>query len=410
MYQLSDKQIDYILDDIGARGVEMESLQQNLLDHICCIIEQNLEANGDFESFYQKTIKTFYKDALWEIEEETLLLLTYKNYYTMKKIMIVSGTFSAIVMSIGIFFKFMHWPGASACIVLGIVISSLVFLPLLFTLKAKEKQNIKDRLILGLATISGILISLAVLFKIMHWPGANLMGSTFVIIMLALYIPLYFFSGVKNPESKINTIVTTIIMIMGCGLFLTLVNSRPSISIEKISIKQNKHLADCYEYATSQNNLIYNNMVGDSTSDKKNLTELKEKSDALCKQLEDLKLKIFQQTEDTKDTKIAYDQIYNPDNYDAPTHITWEEGPIPMPKPIVISLRNNLNTFNGYVKSTFNQNSASLIDLSDEKAPETGAIIPWEMRNFYRVPLTCVLRNLNQLQIEIRLIESNCMR
>jgi uncharacterized membrane protein len=228
MYQLSDQQIDYILNDIGARGVEMESLQQNLLDHICCVIENNLEANGDFESFYKKTIQTFYKDALWEIEEETILLLTFKNYYTMKKIMIISGTFSAIVMSIGILFKFMHWPGASACIVLGIVISSLVFLPLLFTLKAKEKQSIKDKLILGLATISGILISLAILFKIMHWPGANMMGTTFVIIMLALYIPLSFFSGIKNPEAKINTIVTTIIMIMGSGLFLTLVNSKPT--------------------------------------------------------------------------------------------------------------------------------------------------------------------------------------
>jgi hypothetical protein len=408
MYRISDQQIDYILSDIGARGVEMESLQQNLLDHICCVIENNLEANGDFESFYKKTIQTFYKDALWEIEEETILLLTFKNYYTMKKIMIISGTFSAIVMSIGILFKFMHWPGASACIVLGIVISSLVFLPLLFTLKAKEKQSIKDKLILGLATISGILISLAILFKIMHWPGANMMGTTFVIIMLALYIPLSFFSGIKNPEAKINTIVTTIIMIMGSGLFLTLVNLRPSVSIEKISIKQNKHLADCYEYATNQNNLIYTQLLSDSTSDKKNLTELKEKSDAICKQIEELKMKIFQATEQTAATKINYDEIYYPDNYDIPTLITWREDM--MPKPIVTSLSDNLNKFNDYVKSTFNQNSASLIDLSDEKLPEPGVIIPWEMRNFYHVPLTCLLRNLNQLQIEIRLIESNCMK
>jgi len=85
MYCLSDKQIDYILNDIGARGVGMESLQHNLLDHVCCIIEQNLEENGDFERFYESTIRTFYKDALWEIEEETLTLLTFKNYYTMKK-------------------------------------------------------------------------------------------------------------------------------------------------------------------------------------------------------------------------------------------------------------------------------------------------------------------------------------
>ncbi len=139
MYQLSDKQIDYIFDDISARGVEMESLQQNLLDHVCCIIEQDLEANGDFESFYKKTIKTFYKDELWEIEEETLLLLTYKNYYTMKKIMINSGITAATFFIIGSFFKFMHWPGAAVLILLGMVIGALVYLPYYFYSK-KMKQ------------------------------------------------------------------------------------------------------------------------------------------------------------------------------------------------------------------------------------------------------------------------------
>ena len=408
MYQLSDQQIDYIFDDISARGVEMESLQQNLLDHICCIIEQDLEANGDFESFYQKTIRTFYKDVLWEIEEETILLLTFKNYYTMKKIMILSGTFSAIVMSIGILFKFMHWPGAAPLIILGIVISSLIFLPLLFTLKAKEKQSIKDKLILGLATFSGILISLAVLFKIMHWPGANLMGSGFVIIMLAAYIPLYFFSGIKNPESKINTIVTTIIMIMGCGLFLTLVNLRPSISIEKMSIEQNKHLVDCYEYASNQNSLTYSTLLTDSAANKKNITELKEKSDALCKQADELKIQIFQFTEMSTATKINYDEIGSPDNYDGPNHITY--GNDGVANPVVIKLNESIEQYNTFINTTFKQNSGVLLDLSDKKSQHDDVSLTWVQRNFYQVPLTCMLRNLNQLQIEIRLIESNCMR
>ena len=88
MYSINDEQIDYILNDIRRRGVEMEDLQYNLLDHICCIIEQNLESGGNFEDFYNKTIPKFFKHELWEIEEETILLLTYKNYYTMKKAMI----------------------------------------------------------------------------------------------------------------------------------------------------------------------------------------------------------------------------------------------------------------------------------------------------------------------------------
>jgi hypothetical protein len=91
MYTLNEQQIDRILNDIRARGVNTESLQLNLLDHICCIVEQNLEPDGDFEDFYARTIKTFYKKELSEIEEEAQLLLTYKNYYAMKKIMITSG-------------------------------------------------------------------------------------------------------------------------------------------------------------------------------------------------------------------------------------------------------------------------------------------------------------------------------
>ena len=168
MYQLSDKQIDYILDDIGARGVEMESLQQNLLDHVCCIIENNLEENGDFESFYKKTIQTFYKDALWEIEEETILLLTFKNYYTMKKIMINSGIISALTFFAGSIFKIMHWPGASPLILLAMLTSSFIFLPLYFLFKKNETAGSKDKIIITIGTINGILFCISMLFKIMH--------------------------------------------------------------------------------------------------------------------------------------------------------------------------------------------------------------------------------------------------
>jgi predicted membrane channel-forming protein YqfA (hemolysin III family) len=234
MYQLSEQQIDFIFNDISARGVEMESLQQNLLDHICCIIENNLEENGDFESFYQTTIEKFYKDELWEIEEETLQLLTFKNYYTMKKVMIVSGTFSAAAMILGILFKFLHWPGASALIILGIGISSLIFLPLLFTLKIKEQQNTKDKIGLGLITMSGILLCLSVLFKVMHWPGANILGVTFIIVLGLLFLPFNFYSGIRNPERKTNTITMSILIIIFCGLWLTLIRTPQASKFIKI--------------------------------------------------------------------------------------------------------------------------------------------------------------------------------
>lgn len=225
MYQLKDQHIDFILNDISARGVTIEDLQYNLLDHICCLIENKLEENGDFEAFYSKTVQTFFKNDLKEIEDETISLIIFKNYYTMKKAMIISGTVSAGLLSIGLIFKFMHWPGASMGIVLGIGLLSLIFLPLMFILKIKEKQNVKDKLTIGIGALAGVLISLGILFKVMHWPYANMMMNSSMAILLLLFLPFYFFSGIRNPETKVNTTVSTILFISAAGLLLTLMRS-----------------------------------------------------------------------------------------------------------------------------------------------------------------------------------------
>ena len=407
MYCLNDTQIDFILNDISARGVEMESLQQNLLDHICCIIEQNLEADGDFESFYQKTTKTFYKDALWEIEEETLLLLTFKNYYSMKKTMIISGMFSASAMILGIIFKFMHWPGASALIILGIVASSLIFLPLFFLLKAKEKTKSTDKLILGLGTLSGILMSLSILFRVMHWPFGFNLGIISIVVLGLVFLPIYFFNGIRNPELKINTIATSIVIIMICGLQLTLVNSRPNLTIEKTSIRLNQHLNTTYDYATQQNEINYDLLLKDSVSNKTNLNALRKTCNELCTKIEALKITLFQQTEDDSTITLNYYTLQRGNNYDIPTSILFDENA--NPKKNILELREQLNSFNTYIMASFNQNSSVLINLADAENLNTQQKETWEKLNFYHVPLASILRNLTQLQLEIRLVESNCM-
>ena len=236
MYQLSESQIDYILNDISARGVEMEDLQLNLLDHVCCIIEQELEADGDFETFYLQTIEKFYKSSLREVEEETKLLLTFKNYYVMRKVMMNSGYVSSVLILIGLFFKFMHWPGAAICLVLGIGGASLIYIPLLFTVRVKEKNELRDKLQLAAASIAGILMSLGILFKVMHWPFSFQLSLLAMAFLILLFLPIYLVSGVRNPETKTNTITTSMLIVIACGLWFTLVVS-PSASRKNAAIK-----------------------------------------------------------------------------------------------------------------------------------------------------------------------------
>jgi len=98
MYTLSDQQVDFILDDIRRHGIEIEDLQQNLLDHICILVEQNLEENGDFEQYYSSVISSFYRQEMREIEEETLFLLTHKTPYIVLNRIQFFGLLFTVVM------------------------------------------------------------------------------------------------------------------------------------------------------------------------------------------------------------------------------------------------------------------------------------------------------------------------
>jgi hypothetical protein len=242
MYPLTDQQIDFILRDIKARGVEMEDLQLNLLDHLCCIIEQELEPGGDFESFYKKTIPRFFKKELKEIEEETRYLLTFKHYYAMKKTMIITGTASVAAFITGSLFKVMHWPGAGILLVLGMGITSLFFLPLLFILKTRDKSSPREKLIIGIGSLIGILLCLATLFTVQHWPGGSNGVLWLSAIGLAVFvlIPVYFFTGIRNPDSRLNTIVTSIVLLGASGLLFSMINLRPSL--RTIEVKMMNYL------------------------------------------------------------------------------------------------------------------------------------------------------------------------
>ncbi|MCB9044935.1 MAG: hypothetical protein H6550_02225 [Chitinophagales bacterium] len=229
MYCITDEQVEYILDDIRRNGVEMEDLQFNLLDHICCIIEYNLKEGDDFEVFYQQTVRQFYKNDLKEIEEETINLLTFKNYYAMKKLMIISGASAAFILLTGSLFKLAHWPGAGILFVTGMVLFSLLFLPVLFLLKTKEAGSARDKVVLTTGTLVGILYCLSALFLVMHWPGARIMWISTLTLSFFVLLPVYFFNGIRKPETKLNTIVTTIILVgvLGVQFLLTPVHNRP---------------------------------------------------------------------------------------------------------------------------------------------------------------------------------------
>lgn len=224
MHKITEVEIDFILEDIKANGVVIEDLQYNLLDHICCIIENEKSDNEDFYEFYKKIMPRFFKKDLKEIQEETEILLKFKNYYAMKNTLKITGFTIAIFTILGAILKTFHLPGAAVVIILAGGLFSLVFLPLLIVLKFRDEESKTDKWVFSLGFLLAIVMTIGILFKLMHWPYANILMFSGVIAFTFTYVPLYYITRIKRPELRFNTIVNSVLMVACGGMLFALQN------------------------------------------------------------------------------------------------------------------------------------------------------------------------------------------
>lgn len=134
--EISDQQIDFIQRDLELRGITMSELNESLIDHICCAIENSVHRN--FKEAYLDAIQTFGAAKIPFIQKQTKLLLITKNSIIMKKTFYILGFLAAFLTSTGVLFKMMHWPGAGMILVSGIALFNFGVLPMYFIDRYKQ--------------------------------------------------------------------------------------------------------------------------------------------------------------------------------------------------------------------------------------------------------------------------------
>ncbi len=137
--EITDDQIEFIRNDVRNRGVKLNSLADDIVDHICCAIETH--PGSDFNGVYAEVIKSFGEKGLLRIQQETIVLLTIKKEEKMKKTMYVIGFIATFLTTTGLLFKLQHWQGASIILILGIMLINLGFLPMYFYDKYKRSVS-----------------------------------------------------------------------------------------------------------------------------------------------------------------------------------------------------------------------------------------------------------------------------
>lgn len=222
MVKLTDEQVEVVFDEIKARGVTIEDLQYNLLDHMCCIIENEMGEDDDFHQFLHAVFPRFFNDNLVEIEQETILLVTFKNYYAMKKTMYLSSMLVAAFMILFSIFKIFHLPGAAFLFVITVLLFSLIFLPLVIIMKLKDESSKMEKFVLSSGFILGMITAVGVLFKLMKWPQATNLMLIGVSVFTFVYVPLYFITQLRLKKDAYHTIVHSVLMFAVGGLLFAL--------------------------------------------------------------------------------------------------------------------------------------------------------------------------------------------
>lgn len=188
MAELNLYHIDQITSDVKMQEIGFSHLFHDLVDHICCDVEYYMQQGMSFDEAYNMVKAKIGYRGLKKIQEDTLYVVDSK-YRNMKKLMKISGVTGTVMLGIAVIFKISHWPLAGVFLTLGAIILSFLFLPSALTVLWKETRNQKKLILFIAAFIAGVAFILGMLFKIQHWPGASLMVTFGLITGIFLFIP-----------------------------------------------------------------------------------------------------------------------------------------------------------------------------------------------------------------------------
>lgn len=196
---LTPDQITKIYAVVNVSKLTIKTLKDDLVDHLCCMVEHEISLGSKFEEALAEAINELAPEGFEKIEHQTLFLLNSKTIY-MKKVMYIVGLASAISMSMGLVMKYLHLAGSQELTIYGFLTFALIFLPLatIDRFKVRMQSALSDRLRISLGLASAAVTGLGILLKLFHLNGANLSILIGFILFSFGFLPFLFFNMYKK--------------------------------------------------------------------------------------------------------------------------------------------------------------------------------------------------------------------
>ncbi|SFB32492.1 hypothetical protein [Algoriphagus aquimarinus] len=202
---LEDQEVSFIKGEIEKSEISISELKDDLLDHFCCFIENELNKGGSFESAYVKALNHICPNGFDEIQKETIYLLNSKKIIGMKKIMYLIGLLASMSMTLGWLFKYLNWKGGGDMLTFGMICFLLLFLPMLainrYKMTLGKALSEKLKIILGFS--GAIVTGLGIILRTSGMQYGSLLVVIGTLIIAFGFLPFLFFRMYRKSIEQI---------------------------------------------------------------------------------------------------------------------------------------------------------------------------------------------------------------
>ena len=174
-------------------------MKDDLTDHLCCIVEDEMSKGKDFDTAYQAALQRFCPNGLNEIQNETQFLFTSKSRKRLDRTLYVTGFIALTGVLATVVMKTLHTPGGGIVLFATFLVAIFVFFPTVFIRLFRDLSG-KKSIYYYFGVVGAMLLVISAVFHDMHWPGPSLFLFLAIILIYIALFPLFFVKIFKKSR------------------------------------------------------------------------------------------------------------------------------------------------------------------------------------------------------------------
>lgn len=225
----------------------------------------------------------------------------------MKKFIYISGIILINLLLAGVILKMNHWPGAGILLTLSIALMVLMFFPVALLTSYKQQNNQSQLHLYIIAYLTIAIQSLGMLFKIQHWPGASILLFVGLPIPFILFLPFYLRFHNKTKAKSDKNFFGIIFFMIYLAIISSLLSLDASKEVYDAFKVQTEELVSQSNALEQKSNQYYADLIQnpERKSEIESFERLNTSADNLYKILEDAKKEIILKADESNNIYIS---------------------------------------------------------------------------------------------------------